>query len=325
MGAGVTLIGDPFATPSTIVPTSPVKQFGRTYNGRYHMPRLPDDTPAKGHVPWEPNGMMRTTNLVGAFAESRALNIWEQEQVLIGLAKSPSLYEEVCLLVHDAQRAGVDFSRLRDFPALRLALTGTPKNEDDCIVGRAKQAAGANEARQAGTNRHTAWETRAKTGDLIGTPAMREQILSVEALLDTAGLERVPGLSERVVRNDEVRCAGKFDDVLRDRNTGELFMADYKSKVRRFFSWLEVNAQLAIYARSKIMLNDHGKYCSGPAGYVNQERGVVLHVPSDGSPAYLRRADLVEGWEIALLARQVVDRRAYNKSAEAHALAVWTG
>lgn len=322
------LFADPFAAPSSIDPlfSKPEKVFGHTYRGRYHLPRLPGDIPKKGHVPHEPRGMMRTTNLVGAFTETRALSVWEQEQGFIGLAKSISLYEQLVMDVQRWEREGVDFSRLRDFPEVRASLTGTEQDSDNCYVGRAKQVAGANEAREQGTNRHTAWEHRALTGELIGTPAIQEQLLSLEALLLAARLERVPGLSERVIRNEAVGCAGKFDDVLRHMDTRELFMADLKTKKRKFFSWMEVDAQLAIYANAEWMLDNEGRgYVAGPRGVVNAERGVVLHVPSDGGTPCLRRADLVRGWKVARLAREVVDERAYGKSAEREALSHWTG
>jgi len=314
-----------FATPSELKHI--VKRYGGKYNGRYHMPRLPGDIPKKGHVKHEPGGMMRTTNLCGALVDTRALSIWEMEQALIGLALSPSLYEELTLLVHQSRMNGVDFSRLRDFPEMRLPLSGTPKDQDSCIVGRAKQAAGANEARQAGTNRHTAWEARAASGELIGTRAIRDQILSVEQLLKDAHLERVPGLSERIIRNEVVKCAGQFDDVLRDTRTGEMFMSDYKSKKRKFYTWMEVDAQLAIYANAEwiLYIDEHGAACytPGPKGRVNMEKGVVLHVPSDGGKPYLRKADLVTGWETAQLARRVVELRSYGTSAERERLSVW--
>jgi hypothetical protein len=55
---------------------------------------------------------------------------------------------------------------------------------------------------------------------------------------------------------------------------------------------------------------------------------VVLHSPSNaGQPGaeapYLRRADLVRGWRIAQLARQVVDERAGAKNVERMALSHW--
>lgn len=303
------------------------REFGQVYNGKYRMPLLPGEVGTKnGQGDWVPYGVQRMTNLIGAISESAALGRWVLEQTLVGLVRNPSLYGELTLFVQQAEASGVDFRRLRDFPDAREALTGTWKDEDSCLAGRARQAAGANEARQAGTNLHIAWEHRGKTGELIGTPQMREQILALEGLLRDAGLRRVPGLSERVVRNVALNAAGKFDDILIDERTGVLLPADLKTKSRPFFSWLELDAQLAGYARSEWMLReDRQGYEPGPLHHVDLTRGVVLHVPSDGSPAYLRRADLERGWEIAKLCRRVLDERSYGKSAERKALSVWPG
>lgn len=304
------------------------KNFGTVSpkTGRYDMPLLPGEQGVKSGGDWVPRGMRRTTNLIGAISESKALGIWLLEQALIGLVRQPSLYEELTMLVHNGDRAEVNWLALRDHPEVRKELSGTWKNEDDCIAGRARHAAGANEARQAGTNRHSAWEVRGKTGELIGTPEMKEQVLRLEALLADAGLMRVPGLSERVIRNTTLNCAGKFDDILMELATGKLLMADLKTKRRPFFSWLEVDAQLATYARAEWMLSEDCQgYEPGPLHHVDLTRGVVLHVPSDGTPAFLRRAHLDRGWEIAQLCARVLDERAYGKGAERQALSAWPG
>lgn len=314
------------------------KEFGRTYRGRYHMPLLPGEAGTKTGGDWVPYGQMRTTNLVSAFSETRALSVWEQEQMLIGLAASPSLYEELTLLYGRALGEGVDFSRLRDFPAVRTALTGIANDSesiDASLAGRAKAAAGANEARQKGTNRHDAWEHRLKTGQLIGTPDIQRQVLALEALLAEKGYERIPGLSERTVRNTMVNCTGRYDDILLDTKSGDLVMSDLKNKSRPFWTWLEVDMQLAIYANSDWMLTeDRQGYEPGPGARVqllpgepyakpcvNPEYGLVLVAPSGGGEPYLRRADLQRGWANALLARRIVDERAYGKSAGRHLLA----
>jgi len=320
-----------FATVSEATAGAP-KEFGVRYRGRYHMPTLPGEATVKalpkGAAPWVPSGVMSVTNMLDGFEESRGLNIWEQEQFAIGLAMQPSMYGELCLKLHEWQREGVDFSRLRDFPHVRAALTGgaDQKAAEVSFVGRAKQTAGANEARQAGTNYHTAWEVRAKTGELVGTPEMQAGVLSMERLLAENGLVRVPGLSERVVRNMVVRTTGKFDDILLSLITGRLLMADLKTKKRAFRTWQTVDGQLATYARSEWMLSEPhsaGQYEQGPLHHVDLTEGVVLQLPSDGSPPYLRRADLVEGWEVAQLARRVHDRRSFGKSAERMAMSEW--
>jgi hypothetical protein len=176
------------------------------------MPLLPGEDGTKTGGDWVPRGCLRVTNLVGAFEDSRALNVWEQGMGLIGLALAPELYEELVLLVHRARADGVVFERLRDYPELKEALAGAPHDQEKqqrSIIGRAKQLAGANAAAQRGTNRHIGWEHRGQTGELIGTPAMQEQTCEVERLLHGAGLVRVPHLSERVVRNTTVNCVGQ--------------------------------------------------------------------------------------------------------------------
>jgi len=304
-----------------------VRMGERGGNGRYKVPLLPGEGGTKSGGDWVPGGVQSVTNMLDGFEESRGLNIWEQEQALIGMACQPSLYGELSLAVARWKSEGVDFAKLGDFPHVRKVLTGGADREaaELSIIGRAKQAAGANEARQAGTNLHTAWEHRAKTGELIGTPEMQEGVLLMEKLLRDAGLERVPGLSERTVRNLGVRTAGRFDDILLSQRTGRLLMADLKTKKKAFRSWMAVDGQLATYARSEWMLTPDGQgYEPGPVDYVDLHEGVVLQLPSDGAAPYLRRADLSEGWEVAKLARQVIDRRAYGMSAARRAMNPWS-
>lgn len=310
---------------SQLFAPAPPKEFGTVGpNGRYHMPLLPGEKGTQSGGDWVPRGLMRVTNLVGAFEDTRALNVWEQAMGLIGLALSPELYEELVLIVQQAQRAEVVFEKLREYPALREVLAGQAHDKaklDASIIGRAKAIAKANAAAQRGTNRHTGWEHRGKTGELIGTPEIQQSTLNTEKLLADAGYVRVPHLSERVVRNTEVGAVGKFDDILMHIRTGVLKMADLKTKATPFFSWLTTDAQLATYAKSRWMLTeDRRSYEDGPLEYVDQKRGVILHVPSDGSPAHLDEADLETGWEVAQTARRVIELRSGGKSSARHAM-----
>jgi len=331
---------DVFATASALSDLMErEKRFGNVYNGRYHMPLLPGEEGTKTDTGnWVPRGVTRVTRLAGAFVDTEALNIWEMEQALVGLALDVSLYEEACLLIRRALRDGVNFQKLKNHPDIRRAITGTWKDRDSSIVGRAKQTAGANVARQKGINRHDSWQERATSGDLFGSEEVRRQIEQLEELLAANHLRRVPGMQERVVRNVEVRAAGRFDDVLEDVRTGEWFMADLKTKATEFFTWLEVDIQLATYAHAEWMLanrpagfmgvNDllptEAHYTHGPRHLVNQERGVVLHMPSNGDRPRLRKADLVRGWENARLARRIMDERSYGRSVARARLAEWS-
>jgi hypothetical protein len=292
------------------------KVFGqRGANQRYHMPLLPGETPPKAKgADWVPWGVQSVTNLVGAFEDTRALSTWEQALALVGLALAPELHGEMVLIVHEAISRGVPY----DDKTLRAMLAGYPGRAGESIIGRAKDIAKANAAAQRGTNAHRAWEHRGKTGELIGTSEHTRIVLETERLLEEAGLERIIGLSERVVRNVEVKAAGRFDDILLERSTGRLLMSDLKTQSAAFYSWMTVDAQLAVYANAEYMLSEDGRgYVQGPASFgVDDNEGVILHVPSDGGQPRLERADLVQGWETAKLARRVVDHRAAGKSVE---------
>ncbi len=311
-----------FAMASEAKMLKPPKVFGEVGpNKRYHMPLLPGEQGTKTGGDWVPNGLTRMTNLVGAFEDTRALNVWEQAMALIGVALSPSLSRELEDIVREASRDGVIFERLREYPALRQALAGLPGDAGESIVGRAKEIAGATNAARRGTKQHAVWE-----GSVVGTEAQQDLAETTERLLREAGLRRVPGLRERTVRNVQLRAAGKFDDILEEISSGRLIIGDLKTKEREFYSFMSVDAQLAGYAYAEWMVTaDHSGYEPGPRRLgVDLTEGVIMHTPviGEGLPR-LERVDLREGWEVAQLARQVVDRRAYGKSVERKSRSVW--
>lgn len=303
-----------------------VKAFGERYNGRYHLPLLPGESGTKAGGDYVPRGVMSATNLAGSLVDSRALSIWERERGQIGLAMRPELFEKLVYRVNGGQLYGVDFADLKASPE-GVALA----HELAELHDQAKTASGGNRAAAMGTNRHDAWEERGRSGALIGTPQINSEILALEALLEENGLERVPGLSERVVRNVALGAAGRFDDILMSRKTGRLYLADLKTKRRAFYSWLETWIQLSVYATAEWMLespppgplSSQPLYVLGPLHHVDQKAAVLLRMPSDGGAPYLQRVDLEIGRRWAQLARDVTDARAEAKSTRANELAVW--
>lgn len=297
--------------------------FGQTAgNHRYRMPTLPGEATVKNlkkgqrpHVPW---GMQSATNLAGAISESFALGVWERRQNNVGIALRPDLFEKLRICVMRAQLAGVDFRKLKG-TELAVQLDG--------IHEEARQASGANAAGVEGTNRHDAWEERAASGGLVGTPEINEQIEQLEAMLERNRLVRIRELSERVIRNVSLNCAGKFDDVLFHVPTGRFLMADLKTKRTPFFSLLEVEIQLAVYATAEWMLShigDDAEYVPGPVHHVDQQEALILHVPADGvEPMRLRRLDVQRGLRNARLARAVCDARSEGKAAETMSKSFW--
>lgn len=306
--------------------------FGqRGANHRYRMPLLPGEkgtkSVPKGVRPWVPWHVQSATNLAGAISESYALGVWGRRQNNVGIGLRPDLFEKLRICVMRAQLEGVDFKKIKSVRAGGTPASEALKNALDAIDEEARQASGANAAGVEGTNRHDVWETRAETGQLVGTPEINYQILALEALLERTGFERLPGMSERVVRNVRFGCAGRFDDVLWHRETDTLYMADLKTKRTPFFSLLELWIQLTIYATAEHMLThvgDDAQYMAGPATFVNQETALVLHMPADGSalPA-LRKLDLVKGARYTQLARDVCTARSDGKSAESMSASFW--
>jgi hypothetical protein len=324
-----------FAQPSA---TKVVKEYGTVHNGRYHMPLLPGEQGPKDGSPWVSRGLQRMTNLVGATEDTRALSIWEQAAMLIGLARSEELYEELVLMLAQVEADGIelDATNLRDHKEIKRQLAGETfgdSREDMSIGGRAKRAARTDVAAAKGTLRHAAWEHFGETGNLIGTKAVQESTMRTAALLADAGLQLIPGLQERVVRNVALGAVGKFDNVLLETATGRLVMADLKTKVNPFFSRMALDAQLAGYARSEWMLvdpvsigADMGEpYEEGPVHYVDQTEAVVMHVPSDGAPATLERCDLEYGWRVCLNAKEAIELRAIGKAQATHERAMQWG
>lgn len=287
---------------------------------RYKMPLLPGESGPKSGGDWVPGGIQSATNLAGALVDPMALSIWTRERAQIGYATEPSLAENMIIEINKARARGVDLATLKDEEGKSVALREFLKKADES----ARKAGGALESARQGTNRHDVWEERALTGALTGTTAINAQIRALEELLAKNGLVRVKGLQERTVRNTALRAAGRFDDVLMSERTGQLYMADLKTKRRAFFSWLEVWIQKAVYATADYMLSEDGQtYEPGPLHHVSQEVGVVLHMPADGSPPVLHRADIQQGLEWAHLARKVCDVRSAAASVGSMQASVW--
>jgi hypothetical protein len=297
------------------------KEFGERYSGRYHLPLLPGEKGTKAGGDYVSRGVMSATNLAGSMVDSRTLSVWERERGQIGMAMRPELFERLVFDVNAAAAAGADMSALKDSTFGKVLVSSLAEIHD-----LARTASGGNRAAAMGTNRHDAWEARAQTGALLGTPQINREIEALEALLVENRLARVDGLQERVVRNVGLNAAGRFDDILMSEKTGKLYMADLKTKRTAFYSWMESWIQQAVYATAEWMLNDaRDGYVPGPSHHVDQKTAILLRMPSDGAAPYLERVDLEIGLRWAKLAREVTDARSEARSSATFELARWTG
>lgn len=297
-----------FATASEVVAVQESKVFGRIYNGRYWLPDVTDPlawAPGSYGAKNMPRGYMRTSNLIGAYSELRALMYWEEEMIMLGFDARPDILAQLSVLPRTEEG--------------RLAYKDARN-----IAEQALQAAKSDRWSIIGTAYHKALEIRLTTGQLVGTAEIRDGILALEAHMRNALLVPEPSLAERIVVNSKVRCAGRFDVPVWDYRLGPkvLRMADLKTKRKQFWSVLEQRAQLAVYANADGMW-DERLCCYVPMPAFQLDWGVILHVPqggtsgrtSDGAPIDLLWMDLAKGWTTALRAREVVDDRAESKSA----------
>lgn len=265
--------------------------------GRYRLPNR-DGSPHKG-------GWMRASNLAGALSDQRALMLWMQRMMLLGVRARPDLVDELSVMdVYAMEPAD-----------LRDAL--------ERIADRAVEYAKADEGARRGNARHTMVEHWHTNGAEIGTPAMRAQLRSYREVLDAHGLVAVPGLQERIIIVEELNVAGRFDTGLHDTiNGGPVRIGDLKTQ-RAFWSLMEVRAQLAIYAHADAMWNEaSGTYEDAPV--FDQGLGHVMWMPKDRPENWTEEhehdvqvldIDLVKGWSTALRALEIVQDRSEAKSA----------
>lgn len=259
--------------------------------GRYRLPNQDGS-----HRPY---GWQRTTNLVGAYSDTRGLALWLERMTLLGLRARPDLYEEL----HAMNVDGIDPSTLRS----ELAYLAT----------QARNAAKADVGARRGSARHAMVAHWHEGGEVIGTPDMRAQLTQYNATLAAHRLVPAPGLQERVIIVEALNCAGRFDNVLRDELAGTDHIADLKTQ-RRFWTLLEVRAQLAVYAHGDAMWDETaGVYVDMPK--LDQELGFAMHMPQEPDelgkprPVQILDIDLIRGWATAQRAYEVVCDRSEAK------------
>jgi hypothetical protein len=289
--------------------------------GRYRFPPPPGVQPS-------PNGWMRMSNLVGAFSDQRALQLWLEKRTLLGL------------LADD----GVIFDELAAIPDGQLT--------DDMIkefAEKARTAAGAVGARH-GTARHAMLEHYLETGQVAGHRRMASQMDDLLEEMDRHDLEFVPGWSERVVWHPIAGgTMGRLDARVLCRRTGQVGVLDLKTQ-RRFWTYQEIAGQQCGYDSAEwVWEGPEGPggrwvpYAMSPGQWslVAHNRGIqhlpaptdqnnligkdggmcagkrvaiLAHMPSDGGRVQLHEVDLEYGAQVLSLAAQVVALRSRGKS-----------
>lgn len=197
-------------------------QYGLTPDQKfYRFPPPPGVTVPKG---WR--GWTRATNLVGAFSDQRALALWQERQIILGLLENEgTIFDELAVLE----------------PEL---LTDELLNK---YADKAREAVGADTAARRGTARHSALETYVNTGRIQANRRIRLQLESLQEALEANELDVVPGWSERKIWHPaDGGTMGTLDLRVLDRRTGRVGILDLKTQAR-FWTYQEICGQQALY------------------------------------------------------------------------------
>lgn len=250
---------DPFATTTSLGPSEEDPE--RITGGRYRLPdlRLEGGAPVTMGLESRKGGWQRVTTLVKAIGDARALDLWHQRMILMGLVQRPDLYDLACATVATTRPEN-----------MRGAL------ED--LAGRVLLAAGAD----AGANLGTAFHGFTEAQDLGMMHYARQvwhgKLSNYQEGLTAQKLAVVPEYVERRVVVLQYGLAGTLDRIFEDHHGAVLRIGDLKSQ-KRFWTWLEIAAQLAAYAMADAMWDRaRRRYVEMPR--VAQDSAVVAWMPA---------------------------------------------
>jgi hypothetical protein len=293
-------LDDPFATVKDTAPATRTNAL--ISGGRYRLPRLDGSH--------KPNGWMRVSNLVSAYSDQFGLRMWEIEQTLRGVKLDHGLYLEL------------------------LETEGSPLDRQwvEQFIEQCKKAAGGSAGADHGNERHAAVEGLHFGVDTARYPSETRRMLALyQSTLQRHGLTPLHGMQERRVLVSDLEVVGTLDNIVTAGTrrcpcesgaacggTGfvpDNLVADLKTQ-RKFWTFLEIAAQLACYAHGDAMWDPElGKWVPMPP--VRQDVALVLWMPRGSKTVEVYEVDIVAGWKTAQRAHGVVLDRSAGKQGRA--------
>jgi PD-(D/E)XK nuclease superfamily len=225
----------------------------------------------------------RATTLARTLDDEFGLTKWRQRMVGVGVAKRPDLLAQIAACQPD------ETSRL------------------DALCRDAVEAAGASSSANLGQALHSFAQRVDEGEDLSIVPdAWRPDVVAYRAAMEEAGF--VVELVERVCVVPSLKIAGTFDRTVLERGKRR-YILDLKTGRTLDYSWGSIAVQLSLYAHASTLYDSESDEHS-PMPEVDQETGIVAHLPAGQGTCALYAVDLVKGWEGALMADRV---RAWRK------------
>ncbi|MEU8621435.1 hypothetical protein [Streptomyces sp. NPDC048623] len=269
----------------------------------------------------KPRGYTRTTTFIDCIEDKSSLIDWGKRMVLVGAAKRGDLVDKARSL--DPEDAA-------------------HKKTLNFLAEQATDASGANDKRERGTHLHNLSEL-VDAGQPLPPTASPQDVEDMGAYLMETSVLTVKAMEQFVVV-DELGVAGTFDRMAEYDGPGPdgeplsgNFICDLKTGSVEY-GGLKMAAQLACYSRG--VLYDHTRFpvdvndraavaafkqsvidvreATGayrPLPPVNQDWGIIIHLPAGRAECTLHWVDLNLGWEAAQLALTIRGMRSKSRKA----------
>lgn len=244
----------------------------------------------------------RVTTVAKAMDDGYGVTDWKVRTTALGFAIDPILHGQLCALVPETPDA-------------------LDKYALDKLCDKAKTKAGGDDARDNGNILHAASEHVDRGRKLHMPDTYQRDIDAYQQRLDELEIRIVPELVERhiVVPGLAEPIAGKADRFVEFGSTLKVF--DLKTGKVGSYSWLAFAIQLALYSRGKTFYNAKTK-THEPMPEIDQDVGMICHLPAGQAKCDIYFVDLNLGWEAAQHALAV---RAWRKRGKSGELAeAWT-
>lgn len=234
----------------------------------------------KNHAYWIDGKRAKSVTTVAKVPEDGyRLELWGKRMTAIGLASNQALIESVAAHFDDSDKL----------------------NE---IVEEAIVLAKSHHAATRGTAMHRITERADRGEDMMLTDLLADTVKAWRDAMDAHGYEVLPEYIERCVVYPEQRICGKFDRIVREKSSGELFILDLKSGERALNYPHSIAVQLGLYVNAPWMAGawdgesgETTEFFPMPED-LNTDWGLIVHMPEPGKVT-IAKVDIAAGWEIA--------------------------
>jgi hypothetical protein len=220
------------------------------------------------------------------------LRLWEQRAVAEGLAVRPDLLNLIA-----ANR----------IPEPDPKAESKRKRKQNDTAKLAKEASGATASSNTGTALHAVTE-RIDLGQEV--PILPEPYQADVEAYKSATQLLTPIHVEKFLVCDYLEAAGTTDRLYQIGDRELLTIGDTKTGKSLDFGIVKIAIQLAIYSRSKGYDPKTGERTD--LG-IDQDWGLIVHLPAGSAKCELIWLDLNKGWSLALLAQDIRDARKLGK------------